>query len=194
MTIQRLAPCADSSLREGAIPSHCDGATASRSTPSNPLARHHLPANMDWCSWPETSMASPLMACYEYKVQGQPRRHLTGITGHSGSPGRPARRIRCAGHRCQGARSPSVRRDLRRVLSDWTDENPTRVLAKLKKNSRTTTTSTNAPLVTSSDDVARWVWSAAVADSKMWAEEDEPTDLAGRQWLPPTLPDEWPGT
>lgn len=69
-------------------------------------------------------------------------------------------------------------RDYVVMLSDWTDENPARVLAKLKKQSdyynyhkRTVGDFVN--------DVGEMGWSAAVADRKMWAEmKMSPTDLA----------------
>ncbi len=72
----------------------------------------------------------------------------------------------------------SYDRDYVVLLSDWTDENPTRVLAKLKKQSdyynqhkRTVGDFIN--------DVGEMGWSAAVADRKMWAEmKMSPTDLA----------------
>jgi len=69
-------------------------------------------------------------------------------------------------------------RDYVVMLSDWTDEDPARVLAKLKKQSdyynyhkRTVADFVN--------DVSEMGWSAAVADRKMWAEmKMSPTDLA----------------
>ncbi|WP_095158341.1 copper resistance system multicopper oxidase [Pseudomonas sp. Irchel 3E13] len=69
-------------------------------------------------------------------------------------------------------------RDYVVMLSDWTDENPARVLSKLKKQSdyynyhkRTVGDFVN--------DVGEMGWSAAVADRKMWAEmKMSPTDLA----------------
>ena len=72
----------------------------------------------------------------------------------------------------------SYDRDYVVLLSDWTDENPTRVLAKLKKQSdyynqhrRTVGDFIN--------DVSEMGWSAAVADRKMWAVmKMSPTDLA----------------
>ncbi|EJO91608.1 CopA family copper resistance protein [Ectopseudomonas mendocina DLHK] len=72
----------------------------------------------------------------------------------------------------------SYDRDCVVLLSDWTDENPARVLAKLKKQSdyynyhkRTVGDFIN--------DVSEMGWSAAVADRKMWAEmKMSPTDLA----------------
>ncbi|BDM25024.1 copper resistance system multicopper oxidase [Pseudomonas sp. LRP2-20] len=69
-------------------------------------------------------------------------------------------------------------RDYVVMLSDWTDEDPARVLSKLKKQSdyynyhkRTVGDFVN--------DVGEMGWSAAVADRKMWAEmKMSPTDLA----------------
>ncbi|WP_027907549.1 copper resistance system multicopper oxidase [Pseudomonas taiwanensis] len=72
----------------------------------------------------------------------------------------------------------SYDRDYVVMLSDWTDEDPARVLSKLKKQSdyynfhkRTVGDFVN--------DVGEMGWSAAVADRKMWAEmKMSPTDLA----------------
>ncbi|WP_054891583.1 MULTISPECIES: copper resistance system multicopper oxidase [unclassified Pseudomonas] len=72
----------------------------------------------------------------------------------------------------------SYDRDFVVMLSDWTDEDPARVLSKLKKQSdyynyhkRTVGDFVN--------DVGEMGWSAAVADRKMWAEmRMSPTDLA----------------
>lgn len=69
-------------------------------------------------------------------------------------------------------------RDYVVMLSDWTDENPARVMAKLKKQSdyynfhkRTVGDFIN--------DVGEKGWSATLADRKMWAEmKMSPTDLA----------------
>ncbi|WP_296235501.1 copper resistance system multicopper oxidase [Pseudomonas sp. UBA4617] len=69
-------------------------------------------------------------------------------------------------------------RDYVVMLSDWTDEDPARVLSKLKKQSdyynyhkRTVADFVN--------DVSEMGWSAALADRKMWAEmKMSPTDLA----------------
>ena len=72
----------------------------------------------------------------------------------------------------------SYDRDYVVLLSDWTDENPTRVLAKLKKQSDyyNQHTRTVGDFI---DDVSEMGWSAAVADRKMWAEmKMSPTDLA----------------
>ncbi|WP_454864773.1 copper resistance system multicopper oxidase [Pseudomonas rhizophila] len=72
----------------------------------------------------------------------------------------------------------SYDRDYVVMLSDWTDEDPARVLAKLKKQSdyynfhkRTVGDFIN--------DVSEQGWAATVADRKMWAEmKMSPTDLA----------------
>ncbi|MDA7086807.1 copper resistance system multicopper oxidase [Pseudomonas sp. SA3-5] len=69
-------------------------------------------------------------------------------------------------------------RDYVVMLSDWSDEDPARVLAKLKKQSDYY----NFHQRTLGDfiaDVSEQGWSAAVADRKMWAEMNmSPTDLA----------------
>ncbi|MGX5217092.1 copper resistance system multicopper oxidase [Pseudomonas segetis] len=72
----------------------------------------------------------------------------------------------------------SYDRDYVVMLTDWTDEDPTRLLAKLKKQSdyynfhkRTVGDFIN--------DVSEQGWSATIADRKMWAEmKMSPTDLA----------------
>jgi CopA family copper-resistance protein len=72
----------------------------------------------------------------------------------------------------------SYDRDYVVLLSDWTDENPTRVLAKLKKQSDyyNQHKRTVGDFI---DDVSEMGFSAAVADRKMWAEmKMSPTDLA----------------
>ncbi|WCD81263.1 copper resistance system multicopper oxidase [Pseudomonas sp. TUM22785] len=72
----------------------------------------------------------------------------------------------------------SYDRDYVVLLSDWTDENPTRVLAKLKKQSDyyNQHKRTVGDFI---DDVSEMGWSAALADRKMWAEmKMSPTDLA----------------
>jgi len=72
----------------------------------------------------------------------------------------------------------SYDRDYVVLLSDWTDENPARVLAKLKKQSDyyNQHKRTVGDFI---DDVSEMGWSAAVADRKMWAEmKMSPTDLA----------------
>ena len=69
-------------------------------------------------------------------------------------------------------------RDYVVMLSDWTDEDPARVLSKLKKQSDYYNfhKRTIGDFV---DDVSEKGWSAAVADRKMWAEmKMSPTDLA----------------
>ena len=72
----------------------------------------------------------------------------------------------------------SYDRDYVVLLSDWTDENPARVLAKLKKQSDYYNyhKRTVGDFI---DDVSEMGWSAAVADRKMWAVmKMSPTDLA----------------
>ena len=72
----------------------------------------------------------------------------------------------------------SYDRDYVVLLSDWTDENPARVLAKLKKQSDyyNQHKRTVGDFI---DDVSEMGWSAAVADRKMWAQmKMSPTDLA----------------
>ncbi|QBC31870.1 copper resistance system multicopper oxidase [Pandoraea sp. XY-2] len=69
-------------------------------------------------------------------------------------------------------------RDYVVMLSDWTDEDPRRILAKLKKQSNYY----NFHQRTIADffhDVRTQGWSATIADRKMWAEmRMSPTDLA----------------
>ncbi|VVP23609.1 copper resistance system multicopper oxidase [Pseudomonas fluorescens] len=69
-------------------------------------------------------------------------------------------------------------RDYVVMLSDWTDEDPGRVMAKLKKQSDYYNhhKRTVGDFI---DDVSQKGWSAAVADRKMWAEmKMNPTDLS----------------
>ncbi|AHZ73338.1 CopA family copper resistance protein (plasmid) [Pseudomonas mandelii JR-1] len=69
-------------------------------------------------------------------------------------------------------------RDYVVMLSDWTDEDPSRVMAKLKKQSDYYNhhKRTVGDFI---DDVSKQGWSTAVADRKMWAEmKMNPTDLA----------------
>ncbi len=72
----------------------------------------------------------------------------------------------------------SYDRDYVVMLSDWTDENPERVMKKLKKQSSyyNQHKRTVGDFI---DDVSKTGWSATVADRKMWAEmKMNPTDLA----------------
>ncbi|MFV0456570.1 MAG: copper resistance system multicopper oxidase [Pseudomonas sp.] len=72
----------------------------------------------------------------------------------------------------------SYDRDYVVLLSDWTDEDPARVLSKLKKQSDYYNfhKRTVGDFI---DDVSEMGWSAAIADRKMWAEmKMSPTDLA----------------
>ncbi|WP_375737852.1 copper resistance system multicopper oxidase [Pseudomonas boanensis] len=69
-------------------------------------------------------------------------------------------------------------RDYVVMLSDWTDENPSRVLAKLKKQSDYYNHHKRT-LGDFIDDVSDKGWATATADRKMWAEmKMSPTDLA----------------
>ena len=68
-------------------------------------------------------------------------------------------------------------RDYVVMLTDWTDEDPSRVMAKLKKQSGYYNhhKRTVGDFI---DDVSKQGWSATVADRKMWAEMNmSPTDL-----------------
>ncbi|MDY7564741.1 copper resistance system multicopper oxidase [Pseudomonas sp. RTC3] len=72
----------------------------------------------------------------------------------------------------------SYDRDYVVMLSDWTDEDPERVMKKLKKQSSyyNLHKRTVGDFI---DDVSKNGWSATVADRKMWAEmKMNPTDLA----------------
>ncbi|UTW06532.1 copper resistance system multicopper oxidase [Pseudomonas benzenivorans] len=69
-------------------------------------------------------------------------------------------------------------RDYVVMLTDWTDEDPNRLMAKLKKQSDYYNfhKRTVGDFI---DDVSEQGWAAAVADRKMWAEmKMSPTDLA----------------
>lgn len=69
-------------------------------------------------------------------------------------------------------------RDYVVMLSDWTDEDPERVMKKLKKQSSyyNQHKRTVGDFI---DDVSKNGWSATIADRKMWAEmKMNPTDLA----------------
>ncbi|GLZ87829.1 copper resistance protein A [Metapseudomonas resinovorans] len=69
-------------------------------------------------------------------------------------------------------------RDYVVMLSDWTDEDPARVIAKLKKQSDVYNQHkrTVGDFI---DDVSKDGWAAAMANRKMWAEmKMSPTDLA----------------
>ena len=69
-------------------------------------------------------------------------------------------------------------RDYVVMLSDWTDEEPNRLMAKLKKQSDYYNFHKRT-LGDFIDDVSEQGWAAAVADRKMWAEmKMSPTDLA----------------
>ena len=69
-------------------------------------------------------------------------------------------------------------RDYVVMLTDWTDEEPNRLMAKLKKQSDYYNFHKRT-LGDFIDDVSEQGWAAAVADRKMWAEmKMSPTDLA----------------
>ncbi|QGF91721.1 copper resistance system multicopper oxidase [Pseudomonas sp. CFSAN084952] len=69
-------------------------------------------------------------------------------------------------------------RDYVVMLTDWTDEDPSRVMAKLKKQSDYYNHHKRT-VGDFFDDVSKQGWSSAVADRKMWAEmKMNPTDLA----------------
>ncbi|WP_271411401.1 copper resistance system multicopper oxidase [Pseudomonas sp. Q1-7] len=72
----------------------------------------------------------------------------------------------------------SYQRDYVVMLSDWTDEDPARVMAKLKKQSDYYNQHKRT-LGDFIDDVADKGWAATLADRRMWAEmKMSPTDLA----------------
>src|SRR3546814_15992761 len=78
----------------------------------------------------------------------------------------------------------SYDRDYVVLLSDWTDENPTRVLAKLKKQSDyyNQHKRTVGDFI---DDVSEMGWAAAVADRKRWADMTmNPADRAAVSGYP----------
>ncbi|MBF8746281.1 copper resistance system multicopper oxidase [Pseudomonas monteilii] len=72
----------------------------------------------------------------------------------------------------------SYERDYVVLLSDWTDEDPARVMAKLKKQSDYYNQHKRT-LFDFVEDVSDKGWAATLADRKMWAEMNmSPTDLA----------------
>lgn len=72
----------------------------------------------------------------------------------------------------------SYDRDYVVMLSDWTDEDPERVMKKLKKQS-SYYNQHKRTVEDFIDDVSKNGWSATLADRKMWAEmKMNPTDLA----------------
>ena len=134
-----------------------------------------LPANMDGVPGLSFHGIAP-DGMYEYKFKV--KQHGTyWYHSHSGLQ----EQVGVYGALVIDAKEPepfSYDRDYVVLLSDWTDENPTRVLAKLKKQSDyyNQHKRTVGDFI---DDVSEMGWSAAVADRKMWAEmKMSPTDLA----------------
>ncbi|WP_085626124.1 MULTISPECIES: copper resistance system multicopper oxidase [unclassified Pseudomonas] len=134
-----------------------------------------LPANMDGVPGLSFHGIAP-DGMYEYKFKVQ-QNGTYWYHSHSGFQ----EQVGVYGALVIDAKEPepfTYDRDYVVMLSDWTDENPARVLAKLKKQSdyynyhkRTVGDFVN--------DVSEMGWSAAVADRKMWAEmKMSPTDLA----------------
>ncbi|SPO52951.1 Copper resistance protein A [Pseudomonas sp. JV551A1] len=134
-----------------------------------------LPANMDGVPGLSFHGIAP-DGMYEYKFKVQ-QNGTYWYHSHSGFQ----EQVGVYGALVIDAKEPepfSYDRDYVVMLSDWTDEDPARVLSKLKKQSdyynyhkRTVGDFVN--------DVSEMGWSAAVADRKMWAEmKMSPTDLA----------------
>jgi len=134
-----------------------------------------LPANMDGVPGLSFHGIAP-DGMYEYKFKVQ-QNGTYWYHSHSGFQ----EQVGVYGALVIDAQEPepfSYDRDYVVMLSDWTDEDPARVLSKLKKQSdyynyhkRTVGDFVN--------DVGEMGWSAAVADRKMWAEmKMSPTDLA----------------
>lgn len=134
-----------------------------------------LPANMDGVPGLSFHGIAP-DGMYEYKFKVQ-QNGTYWYHSHSGFQ----EQVGVYGALVIDAKEPepfTYDRDYVVMLSDWTDEDPHRVLAKLKKQSdyynyhkRTVGDFVN--------DVSEMGWSAAVADRKMWAEmKMSPTDLA----------------
>ncbi|WP_087503103.1 copper resistance system multicopper oxidase [Pseudomonas sp. SID14000] len=134
-----------------------------------------LPANMDGVPGLSFHGIAP-NGMYEYKFKVQ-QNGTYWYHSHSGFQ----EQVGVYGALVIDAKEPepfTYDRDYVVMLSDWTDENPARVLSKLKKQSdyynyhkRTVGDFVN--------DVSEMGWSAAVADRKMWAEmKMSPTDLA----------------
>ncbi len=134
-----------------------------------------LPANMDGVPGLSFHGIAP-DGMYEYKFKVQ-QNGTYWYHSHSGFQ----EQVGVYGALVIDAKEPepfTYDRDYVVMLSDWTDEDPARVLSKLKKQSdyynyhkRTVGDFVN--------DVSEMGWSAAVADSKMWAEmKMSPTDLA----------------
>ncbi|NMY53339.1 copper resistance system multicopper oxidase [Pseudomonas sp. WS 5011] len=134
-----------------------------------------LPANMDGVPGLSFHGIAP-DGMYEYKFKAN-QNGTYWYHSHSGLQ----EQVGVYGALVIDAKEPepfSYDRDYVVLLSDWTDENPTRVLAKLKKQSDyyNQHKRTVGDFI---DDVSEMGWSAAVADRKMWAEmKMSPTDLA----------------
>ncbi|WPX86428.1 copper resistance system multicopper oxidase [Pseudomonas asiatica] len=134
-----------------------------------------LPANMDGVPGLSFHGIAP-DGMYEYKFKVQ-QNGTYWYHSHSGFQ----EQVGVYGALVIDAKEPepfTYDRDYVVMLSDWTDEDPARVLSKLKKQSdyynyhkRTVGDFVN--------DVSEMGWSAAVADRRMWAEmKMSPTDLA----------------
>lgn len=134
-----------------------------------------LPANMDGVPGLSFHGIAP-DGMYEYKFKVQ-QNGTYWYHSHSGFQ----EQVGVYGALVIDAKEPepfTYNRDYVVMLSDWTDEDPARVLSKLKKQSdyynyhkRTVGDFVN--------DVSEMGWSAALADRKMWAEmKMSPTDLA----------------
>ncbi|MEG1039309.1 MAG: copper resistance system multicopper oxidase [Pseudomonas sp.] len=134
-----------------------------------------LPANMDGVPGLSFHGIAP-DGLYEYKFKVQ-QNGTYWYHSHSGLQ----EQIGVYGALVIDAKEPepfTYDRDYVVLLSDWTDEDPARVLSKLKKQSdyynlhkRTVGDFVN--------DVSEMGWSAALADRKAWAEmKMSPTDLA----------------
>ncbi|WP_411959248.1 copper resistance system multicopper oxidase [Pseudomonas sp. s4] len=134
-----------------------------------------LPANMDGVPGLSFHGIAP-DGMYEYKFKVQ-QNGTYWYHSHSGFQ----EQVGVYGALVIDAKEPepfTYDRDYVVMLSDWTDEDPARVLSKLKKQSdyynyhkRTVGDFVN--------DVSEMGWSAAVSDRKMWAEmKMSPTDLA----------------
>ncbi|MBC9250705.1 MULTISPECIES: copper resistance system multicopper oxidase [Pseudomonas] len=134
-----------------------------------------LPANMDGVPGLSFHGIAP-DGMYEYRFQV----HQNGTYWYHSHSGLQEQ-VGVYGALVIDAKEPesfSYDRDYVVLLSDWTDENPARVLAKLKKQSDyyNRHKRTVGDFI---DDVSEMGWSAAVADRKMWAEmKMSPTDLA----------------
>ncbi|MDM3884392.1 copper resistance system multicopper oxidase [Pseudomonas sp. BCRC 81390] len=134
-----------------------------------------LPANMDGVPGLSFHGIAP-DGMYEYKFKVQ-QNGTYWYHSHSGFQ----EQVGVYGALVIDAKEPepfTYDRDYVVMLSDWTDEDPARVLSKLKKQSDYY----NYHKRTVADfvhDVSEMGWSAALADRKMWAEmKMSPTDLA----------------